>query len=344
MGDDNLSMALGVLYEMIEVDSCHTDDPGASFQRWRFHHLRRHGDLDLPHAPRMMTVASSIKPTAALATWREEHPNRYPTHPFEASHTASHKSIDSSTVGSQKSWVIDNTMWVSSRHECTRPLRRANPIEFHKMQWDPNFGTGGRLLEVKEIHPFASGRHMEPRDEREAYNSVFGETRGNFRGQMRKLRAGRGKGEKKSTTTPKPKKPRQAVEKRPSSSGTPTDDGTEERIRPEMVRQSQVSSSVRVDAVMSAHEFLENEDDELHPLQIPNPTFARKFGVIEEDRELDPHTLFSLSPTAEMCVEKAAVAASHRAALHRVLFELPENFNGPLTPQLWYDGGSDFRW
>lgn len=42
MGDENLDLAGGVLYELIEVDCAHTDDPGASFQRWRFHHMQRH--------------------------------------------------------------------------------------------------------------------------------------------------------------------------------------------------------------------------------------------------------------------------------------------------------------
>ena len=46
LGDENLGKAGGVLYEMIEVDCHHTDDPGAAFQRWRHDHMRRHVRID----------------------------------------------------------------------------------------------------------------------------------------------------------------------------------------------------------------------------------------------------------------------------------------------------------
>lgn len=42
MGDEHLGLAAGVLYEMIEVDCQHSDDPGAAFQRWRHDHMNRH--------------------------------------------------------------------------------------------------------------------------------------------------------------------------------------------------------------------------------------------------------------------------------------------------------------
>ncbi|TXB99750.1 hypothetical protein FocTR4_00014064 [Fusarium oxysporum f. sp. cubense] len=42
LGDEFLGYAGGVLYEMIEVDCHHSDDPGAAFQRWRHDHLNRH--------------------------------------------------------------------------------------------------------------------------------------------------------------------------------------------------------------------------------------------------------------------------------------------------------------
>lgn len=42
LGDECLGSAAGVLYEMIEVDCQHSDDPGAGFQRWRHDHMNRH--------------------------------------------------------------------------------------------------------------------------------------------------------------------------------------------------------------------------------------------------------------------------------------------------------------
>ncbi|KAF6816032.1 hypothetical protein CMUS01_12340 [Colletotrichum musicola] len=42
LGDENLDLAGGVLYELIEIDCQYSDDPGAEFQRWKHDHLNRH--------------------------------------------------------------------------------------------------------------------------------------------------------------------------------------------------------------------------------------------------------------------------------------------------------------
>jgi hypothetical protein len=42
LGDENLDLAGGVLYELIEIDCEHTHDPGAAFQRWRHDHMSRY--------------------------------------------------------------------------------------------------------------------------------------------------------------------------------------------------------------------------------------------------------------------------------------------------------------
>lgn len=42
LGDENLDLAGGVLYELIEIDCNYSDDPGAEFQRWKHDHLNRH--------------------------------------------------------------------------------------------------------------------------------------------------------------------------------------------------------------------------------------------------------------------------------------------------------------
>ena len=48
LGDENLDLAGGVLYELIEIDCEHTDDPGAAFQRWRHDHMSRYvGESDM---------------------------------------------------------------------------------------------------------------------------------------------------------------------------------------------------------------------------------------------------------------------------------------------------------
>ncbi|KAK1497277.1 hypothetical protein CTAM01_07941 [Colletotrichum tamarilloi] len=42
LGDENLDLAGGVLYELIEIDCQYSDDSGAEFQRWKHDHLNRH--------------------------------------------------------------------------------------------------------------------------------------------------------------------------------------------------------------------------------------------------------------------------------------------------------------
>jgi hypothetical protein len=72
-----------MLYEMIEVDSQHTHDKGAAFQRWRHDHINRHvclvyaemarrltvkqEDLKLSRVPHLTTVMSAMMPPSALA-------------------------------------------------------------------------------------------------------------------------------------------------------------------------------------------------------------------------------------------------------------------------------------
>lgn len=41
LGDDNLDLSIGVLYEFIEVDCDYTHDENAAFKRWQYDHLLR---------------------------------------------------------------------------------------------------------------------------------------------------------------------------------------------------------------------------------------------------------------------------------------------------------------
>ncbi|KXJ86716.1 hypothetical protein Micbo1qcDRAFT_208840 [Microdochium bolleyi] len=74
IGDENMDLAGGVLYELIEIDCEHTDDAGAAYQRWRYDHMWRHSDFELPHVPHMTTITPSIVPTSKLEKWRAAHP------------------------------------------------------------------------------------------------------------------------------------------------------------------------------------------------------------------------------------------------------------------------------
>ncbi|KAH8157525.1 hypothetical protein CIB48_g10722 [Xylaria polymorpha] len=151
LGDENLDLAGGVLYELIEVDCEHTDDPGAAFQRWRHDHMYRYADLELPHIPHMTTITSSIVPTERLSRWRSEHADRYRFVLSDSSPLAKRDCIDPSCIRNKKAWLIDHTLFISTRSEGTRPMRSPNPQEFHEMQWDPEYGATGRFVEEREL-------------------------------------------------------------------------------------------------------------------------------------------------------------------------------------------------
>ncbi|KAJ9418369.1 hypothetical protein QL093DRAFT_1473332 [Fusarium oxysporum] len=136
---------------MIEVDCHHSDDPGAAFQRWRHDHLNRHTDLELPHVPHLTTVTSNIIPTTALIQWRKSHPQRYRTRLSDYSPIIARSSLYPSGIGIRKNWIIEHTMYVSSRDGGTRAFHQLKAREFHEMQWNENMIHKGRLVGEKSI-------------------------------------------------------------------------------------------------------------------------------------------------------------------------------------------------
>ncbi|KAF4467662.1 hypothetical protein FALBO_5462 [Fusarium albosuccineum] len=151
LGDEYLGLAGGVLYEMIEVDCQHSDDPGAAFQRWRHDHMNRHADLELPHVPHLTTVTSTITPTVTLTRWRKDHPQRYRTRLSDYSPPRPQSSMYTSAIPTRKDWAIEYTMYVSSQSEGTRPFRQINAMEFHEMQWNTMASHTGRLVDEKSV-------------------------------------------------------------------------------------------------------------------------------------------------------------------------------------------------
>ncbi|KAK6081326.1 hypothetical protein SCUP515_03014 [Seiridium cupressi] len=168
LGDENLDLAGGVLYELIEMDCEHTHDPGAAFQRWRHDHMSRHvsppsmprrmqatdtnqSDLELPHVPHMTTITPSIVPTERLARWRAEHSERYPFVLSDSKPLEGRSSAERSCIRNRKPWLIDNTFYVSSQTEGTLPLTTPNAKEFHEMHWRAHSGDSGRLVHERQI-------------------------------------------------------------------------------------------------------------------------------------------------------------------------------------------------
>ncbi|RMJ11371.1 hypothetical protein CDV36_008969 [Fusarium kuroshium] len=309
MGDEHLGLAAGVLYEMIEVDCHHSDDPGAAFQRWRHDHMNRHADLELPHVPHLTTVTSTIIPTATLTSWRKEHPHRYQTRLSDYSPTFERSSLFSSGIRTRKSWVIEYTMYVSSRNGGTRPFRQITAREFHEMQWNSNTNNPGRLVGEKSIDlgEFLRKRDIdEPGDDKCATTSRFSLSSRLFRGGskmervMNKLRAAKKSPLHQSGQTWSPSRP-------------------------------------DCDATVSFYGVLEQRSNHrVSDWDIPNANFARKFGLYTDSGPLPP--FIRELPVAE---DKAMDLATG-LAMRELVYSW--EFQGPFTPQLWFDSGLDYRW
>ncbi|KAI1636773.1 hypothetical protein F4809DRAFT_662097 [Biscogniauxia mediterranea] len=310
LGDENLDLAGGVLYELIEIDCQYSDDHGAAFQRWRHDHMCRYADLELPHIPHMMTITSSIIPTDRLTRWRFEHPERYP---FVLS--------DSSPSSQRlKAWLIDHTLYVSSRNDGTRPLQSPNPKEFHEMQWNFDYGGKGRLVEEHDVILTSSDRPSEPSPPGTSDTMLPNSSRTK---QLCHSLSRIGIIDK-------------IVDKLGKSKKQPE---TEQR------RRSWMPSSLIFETGSLFKEKRAVSDHLSIPLpggcQIPNAIFARKFLLVGDGDVLPPYLPTNEMPTAESKATDTIVEAAASGLLDE---DSAWSFRGPFTPQLGYDGGLDYRW
>ncbi|KAI0010619.1 hypothetical protein F4779DRAFT_638798 [Xylariaceae sp. FL0662B] len=320
LGDENLDLAGGVLYELIEVDCEHTDDPGAAFQRWRYSHMRRYSDLELPHIPHLTTVTSSIIPTEKLEDWRSKHADRYTFHLSDSSPSTQRFSNDPSCIRNRKAWLIDHTLYVSSRNDGTRPLNSPKPKEFHEMQWNSEFGTQGKLVEERDVTILCPDRPsgVSPPGTADTLLTVSSHSkihRHSISGLsivdklVGKLLARKGETE---------------VEHR---------------------RRSWLPGAFMFETASLFREKRGGLDSTSVPLpddcEIPNAIFARKNLLVDAGDSLPPYLFISHMPTAEAKATETIVAA----ATVGLLDEAPSwSFRGPFTPQLGFDGGLDYQW
>ncbi|OTA65133.1 hypothetical protein K449DRAFT_403745 [Hypoxylon sp. EC38] len=309
LGDENLDLAGGVLYEMIEVDCEYTDDPGAAFQRWKHDHLRRYADLELPHVPHMTTITSSIIPTKRLAQWRSQHSSRYPFVLSDSSPSTERASIDPSCIRNRKAWLIDHTLYISSRNDGTRPLNSPNPKEFHEMQWNHEYGTQGKFVEERDV-PIISLGHPSKK------------TSNHFKG-LRRYSPGIGLLQKLAGRVSVHKRKPDIEEKRHSwMPGTL------------MLDTSSLFQDEQTDPVANMKPLLGG-------IQVPNAIFARKYLLIEAGDSLPPPIFVGQMPTAESKATDTIVEAATNGLLNKAS---PWSFRGPFTPQLGFDGGLDYHW
>ncbi|KAJ2991056.1 hypothetical protein NUW58_g2662 [Xylaria curta] len=320
LGDENLDLAGGVLYELIEVDCEHTDDPGAAFQRWRHDHMYRYADLELPHIPHMTTITSSIVPTERLARWRLEHADRYRFVLSDSSPLTKRDYVDPSCIRNKKAWLIDHTLFVSTRSEGTRPIRSPTAKEFHEMQWDSGYGAAGKMVEEREF-PTISPDEPSYTSPPNTADTIMSPTSRSQR--LRHSLSSMSIIEKFVDKLGKQKK-RPEVEQR---------------------RRSWMPNSFIVDAGSLF------KDKRAHcgaisvpwpeGYEIPNAIFARKFLIVDNGETLPSHLPICQMPTAESKATETIVEAATTGLLSQASSWL---FRGPFTPQLGFDGGLDYQW
>lgn len=262
----------------------------------------------------MTTITPSITPTTTLTRWRSEHPERYPFVLSDSSPSTERSSFDPSCIRNRKAWLIDHTLYVSSRNEGTRPLQSPSPKEFHEMQWNSEYGGKGKLIEQREI-PLTS-------PDRLSGSSPVGIA-------------------DMTTTSIWSKKYRH------STSG----DSTLNKL---MRKLSQVKTDANADQRRYSwfHEMSSLSTD-MRPAadpistplpndcKIPNAIFARKYHLAEIGNNLPSNIHISQMPTAESKATDAIIEAANAGLLDK-----PSHwsFRGPFTPQLGFDGGLDYQW
>ncbi|KAI0884836.1 uncharacterized protein GGS22DRAFT_200507 [Annulohypoxylon maeteangense] len=321
LGDENLDLAGGVLYELIEVDCEHSDDPGAAFQRWKHDHLRRYADLELPHVPHMTTITSSIIPTKRLSQWRLTHPNRYPFVLSDSSPSTDRASVDPSCIRHRKAWMIDHTLYISSRNDGTRPLNSPNPKEFHERQWDNEYGSQGRLIEERDVPITSLGRPSETSPPGTADNLLNSSS---HRKGLRRYSSGFSLLQRLMNSI------------------------SQHRLNLGTIRKRR---TWRPGALIFQQAPPPPEDKEAStgvttvPLpigcQVPNAIFARKYSLVQASDSLPESLALRHMPTAESKATDTILEAVTHGLLDK---EQPWLFRGPFTPQLGFDGGLDYQW
>ncbi|KAK8094749.1 hypothetical protein PG997_001434 [Apiospora hydei] len=310
LGDENLDLAGGVLYELIEIDCEYTDDPGAAFQRWRHDHMSRYQtDLELPHVPHMTTITPCIIPTEKLAHWRSQHPERYPFVLSDSGPPSAERfSGDRSCIRSRRAWLIDNTFYVSSKTGGTLPLNNPNPKEFHELQWKAQ-DTTGRLIKEREI-PLNSNKRSEDIASRRA-----SEARSTSTAQK--------------DDTPAPRSSllnRLAVR----FSRKRKDHVQEEH------RRSWLPSALVGEGSLSFKDWRAAHNTAPVPLPdgcgVPHAIFARKNLLVDEEENLPSFAAVSQMPVAETKATDAAIEAAAQSS--HIGHEQLWRFRGPFTPQL----------
>jgi hypothetical protein len=268
----------------------------------------------------MTTITSSIIPTERLSRWRSEHADRYRFVLSDSSILVPSFFLDSSCIRNKKAWLINHTLFVTTWSDGTRPMRSPNPKEFHEMQWDPNYGAIGRLVDEREL-PITSLDRRSETSPPQTVNTLLGLTSRSQR-LLRSL--------SRISFIEK------IVEKLGKQKNEPE---VEQR------RRSWMHGSFAFDSSLLFTDKRAQCGVVSVPLpegcQIPNANFARKFLIVDDGETLPSHLPISQMPTAESKATETIVEAANTGLLNQASLWL---FRGPFTPQLGFDGGLDYQW
>ncbi|TAQ85553.1 hypothetical protein B7494_g6108 [Chlorociboria aeruginascens] len=345
-GDENIDLACGVLEELIEIESP-PPFPECVFQRWKFQHLHRYDDFQLPHVPHTTTIVSPIIPTKALLEWRTKHPSlrgsfkdltfRAQTHIYGTDSPAS--STFSPCIAHQPAWRIEHTMYVSIGGGRAHVHASPTPEQLHKNSWDTKFGGGGTFV----------GRRVVPVSEIGSINTSNPKVLGPkvndtlcvvpdiipLNGSSRSIRSN--------------------VSNKLHSFGRKSRYNTRPKVLPEIQTSEMNIPNDSLGQIKTIP---------LHPDLIPNAAFARKHGLVPMDEKLPEFLLWAhIQPTldklsAQQCdtllrddlevLEESQSKA--KGSVHKTVNRKADRqsslsaYFGPPTPGLFFDGGLDFQW
>lgn len=191
-------------------------------------------------------------------------------------------------------------------------MRRLKPQEFHEMHWSPDSPHRGRFVKERSV------------DLRDMSFSSLGDAA---------LDPGLLEPPQSSARCKKTFRPRSLSEVVIRAFGNVKSCGKRNsKTSGELVTDLQdlrSNSSVR-NLVEPRHQ------PQVSEWEIPNAAFARKFGLLKDGHCL-PTSIREL-PVAE---DKAIVKAEDPTVPE---LRLSLGFQGPFTPQLWFDGGLDYRY
>lgn len=209
--------------------------------------------------------------------------------------------------------MIDHTMYVSSRDKGTQVYRCMDAKEFHEKQWTKE-EPQGILVEHKSLEsppPSLSGEPLSPGSQEIICESQQEPHLSRSRKPDDLLQLVR----KLSIRT----QPRRATVEEPS-----TPDATESPPTIEPSRAENMTTANQYNMPLNSER------------RIPNASFARKYKIYEDTKAIPPYI-------REQAIAEAKVASKPRM---NQASERPHSWanKGPLTPQLWYDSGLDYRW